>query len=143
LQIIGGRGAGNLFYIPVAVRSPFINQNKYFIIRFYVDTGASTTSISDTDAIKNRINYTQCIINPEAIRIAGGGTIRTRIVSNPELVFLTEENQYYFHKLGTLHIMDRNNSIDAIINPTISLLGIDFLENFTISFKNNFVYLEK
>ena len=32
---------------------------------------------------------------------------------------------------------------DAVTNPAMSLLGIDFLQNFMISFKNNFVFLEK
>jgi len=52
LKIIGGRGSGNLFYIPTIVRAQNINQNKFFSVRFYVYTGASVTSISDTDAIK-------------------------------------------------------------------------------------------
>ena len=143
LKIIGGRGSGNLFYIPTIVRAQNINQNNFFNIRFYVDTGASITSISDTDALKNRINYLLCNINPYSTKIAGGGYLRTRIVQNPEIGFLTEENKFYSHRLERIEIMDRGNPFDAVTNPAMSLLGIDFLQNFTISFKNNFVFLEK
>jgi hypothetical protein len=142
LKIIGGRGSGNLFYIPTIVRAQNINQNKFFSVRFYVYTGASVTSISDTDAIKNRINYLLCNVNPNLTKIAGGGSLRTRIIPDPEIGFLIEDNKLYIHKLERIQITDRGNAFDAVTNPTVSLLGIDVLQNFTISFRNNFVFLE-
>jgi hypothetical protein len=143
LKIKGSQGQGNLFYLPVGVKIQNLNQKRFFHIRFYVDTGASVTSISDSDLLKNRVNYLLFNVNPALTKIAGGGFIRTRIIPNPEIAFLTEENNLYIHKLEKIEIMDRNNPFDAVANPTVSLLGIDFLKNFTISFKNNFVFLEK
>jgi len=107
-----------------------------------VDTGASFTAISDTDAYRNQIPYHDLRMDSyETYGITG--TIRTRQLPNSEIYFLTDKKTNYRVQFPLLRIMDRGIYTNAIYNPRTSLLGIDVLHNFKISFQGDMVILEK
>jgi predicted aspartyl protease len=57
MRIYGGRGRGNLGHVNAFLMCPNPEISKP--IRFYVDTGASRTTIADRDAIRLGLDYTQ------------------------------------------------------------------------------------
>lgn len=141
MRLIGYRGEGNLFFLPVFIRTSRF-PNQLFKLKFYVDTGASITAISDTDALANGIPYHD--LQMDSMKPTGiVGSINTRILPDCEVIFWLDEAIMYSRKWRILRIMDRGDPINAKADSRISLLGVDFLQNFRISFQGHRVILEK
>jgi len=115
------------------------------LIRFVVDTGASMTSIGMIDSIRNGIN----IFNFEKsdIIISGiGGNLEAYILPDCDLMFLTNDNNednVHIEELDRIQMFHEPNIYKDGYIEVPSVLGIDILEKFKISFENDTVILEK
>lgn len=108
------------------------------LIRFVVDTGASMTSIGMIDSIRNGIN----IFNFEKsdIIISGiGGNLEAYILPDCDLMFLTNDNNednVHIEELDRIQMFHEPNIYKDGYIEVPSVLGIDILEKFKISFEN-------
>ena len=139
MRITGKKGQSNLYYIITRLDSRNLSEPIY--VRFYVDTGASTTCISDTDLLKFGIDYGQFPKAKKRVRGIGTGTINLRILKKGEIDFITDRG-YHVEKLEKIYILNRPVD-EAVFEPRISLLCIDFLRKFIISFSGNNVFLDR
>jgi hypothetical protein len=147
LRIIGKRGKSRLFYVVAAITSPFLQKSlaqKYIIVRFVVDTGATITCIGMKDALKNNIN----ILTFEKIEdpILGiGGNMDTFRLQNCQMFFQTNigDNNYHTEPIEEIRFFYEPNLYNKNYRPLPSLLGIDILQRFKISFNEDYVFLEK
>lgn len=141
VRLTGSRESYNVFSLLGFVKSSFF-PNRLHPIRFIVDTGASYTLISDTDAITNNIPYDKLPFGPHEV-YGISGSARTRHLPNCEILFVTDQSNNHSVKYPFLRIMDRGNSDKAIFNRAKSLLGMDALQDFRISFKGDRIMLER
>ena len=142
MRIFVKRGSYNLFYVYINVKSPFLRNSA--LIRFVVDTGASMTSIGMMDSIRNGINIFD--FEKSDILVSGvGGNLEAYILPQCNLMFLTNDNNDSIHD-------EELDKVQMFLEPYIykdgyiaipSVLGIDILEKFNISFENDIVILEK
>jgi len=142
LRIIGNKGESGLYYVPVIIESKTFSKLT-IQLRFYIDTDASFTAISDTDAIKNNIPYRNLQFNPRPIVGIGKGHIYSRVLQNCKIYFLNDENKLYNEICPNLNIIFRDDESYAIKYPAVSLLGLDILKKFNIYFTDSFAFLEK
>jgi hypothetical protein len=140
LRVIGCRNIYGLFYLPVVIKSRIL-PNLVVKLSLCVDTGASVTTISDTDALRNEIPIDSLDSGSE-IAQGFGGSVRTKKLPDCIVSFMTEENTMYRTSWNYLFIIDRGKNY-AMNNPLPSVLGIDFVQDFSISFQNNKIILEK
>lgn len=140
MRVIGYRSNYGLYYLPVIIKSPLLS-NKIVKMAICVDTGASVTTISDTDAIKNEIPI-DSLDSGKEIAQGFGGSIKTRRLPDCIVSFLTGENTIYPTIWEYLLIIDRGYK-NATNNPIPSVLGIDFIQDFKLSFQNDKIILEK
>lgn len=140
LKIIGFRNIYGLFYLPVLIKSRILS-NRVIKLSLCVDTGASITTISDTDVLKNEIPIDSLESGNELAQ-GFGGSVKTKKLPDCIVSFLTEKNTMYHISWNYLFIIDRGKN-DAMNNPLPSVLGIDFLQDFSISFQNDKIILEK
>ena len=115
---------------------PFINQD----IRFMVDTGAQSTTISVGDTI----SFYELIPPPTSSTRTPGGGIPTSVISNCYLAFDLKQS-LHIEKLLTINILHPplNSKMfnDMLLLP--SVLGMDILGRYYLHFDNTAVILEK
>ncbi len=140
--ISGKRGKGNLFYVYTNIISPSLDKNA--LIRFVVDTGASITGIGMIDSIRNDINIFN-FEKSDAIASGVGGNLESYILPDCKIMFLTEDGNDIGHteELDFIQLFHEPRIFEDGYIPVPSLLGIDILDTFKISFKNDDVILEK
>jgi hypothetical protein len=150
-RIVGDIGIGGLGYVNAIVIS---RPNRiYSPIRFCVDTGCSVTIISHLDALRIGLNYNS-LQKSDQKSLNGLGDYIPYILPTTEILF-TFEGTSLLEYVGDIHIMpprsrlnnNNNNSGSSsqmsLLGIQISLLGIDVLKKFTISFSQNNIILGK
>jgi len=138
LRIIARRGKASLFYLNAFFYSTSLN--RIASARFLLDTGATTTCISELDAIKNTIDYSKLIPAPPVRGV--GSVVSSFYLPQCTMLFLANDG-YHLAELPFV-IVFRN---DDLLNPekttTQSLIGVDILTSFKIAFVDNYMVLEK
>lgn len=144
-KIVGDIGIGGLGYINAIVMS---RPNRiYSPIRFCVDTGCSVTIISHLDALRIGLDYS----NNKNLQISNQQTINgvrafiPHILPDAEILF-NSEGTSILEYVGNIHVMPPPSTTTSRANDEsnqISLLGVDVLKNYTISFSQNNIILGK
>jgi hypothetical protein len=142
LRILGRRGRGNIFYVYININSPALDKSAF--VRFVVDTGAAITSMSRKDTITNDINIFE-FEKMDDITYGVGGKLESYILPKCKITFLTDDGDDVGHigELDFIQMFHEPKIYEDGYNPVPSLLGIDILEKFKISFKDDIVILEK
>src|ERR671929_800708 len=144
-KIVGDIGIGGLGYINAILMS---RPNRiYSPIRFCVDTGCSVTIISHLDALRIGLDYS----NNKNLQISDQQTINgvrafiPYMLSGAEILF-NSEGISILEYVGNIHVMPPPPTTTNRANDEsnqISLLGVDVLKKFTISFSQNNIILDK
>ena len=144
-KIVGDIGIGGLGYINAILMS---RPNRiYSPIRFCVDTGCSVTIISHLDALRIGLDYS----NNKNLQISDQQTINgvrafiPYMLSGAEILF-NSEGISILEYVGNIHVMPPPPITTSRVNDKsiqISLLGVDVLKKFTISFSQNNIILDK
>jgi hypothetical protein len=143
-KIVGDIGIGGLGYINAILMS---RPNRiYSPIRFCVDTGCSVTIISHLDALRIGLDYS----NNKNLQISDQQTINgvrafiPYMLSGAEILF-NSEGISILEYVGNIHVMPPPPTTTNRANESnqISLLGVDVLKKFTISFSQNNIILDK
>ena len=111
MKLIGKRGKSRLFYIVAGVTLPTLQ--KYVIVRFVVDTGATMTCIGMKDSLKNNLN----ILTFERVEdgILGiGGSIDTFRLPNCKIYFPSNDDKYHTEPIEE-YVLGLNNIITFIL----------------------------
>lgn len=143
MRIYGGRGRGNLGHVNAFLMCPNPEISKP--IRFYVDTGASRTTIADRDAIRMGLDYTQLQQSDPALGI-GCAFIKTYLLRNVTLVFKVSSSSFHMERLPAVTVLKhepRNEEERRNVDQLPSLLGVDVLEKYSVRFTKKRVILER
>jgi predicted aspartyl protease len=132
LRIRGKFGDGGLGYVSANLICLTYNINA--VVKFYVDTGSTTTTINQTDALRIGVPYP----------ILNQSIIPTRTPNGPIYPLILPNCQIFFNFIGTL-LLENVGDIHVLPltqqpNP-ISLLGLDVLKKFNIEFKKDYFVL--
>jgi predicted aspartyl protease len=144
MKIYGGRGRGNLGYVNVYLMcsSPEVNDP----VRFYVDTGASRTTIADRDAIRLGLDYDHLEESPHPSVGIGCRNVKTYVIREVALVFDASRNAFHIEKLPVISVLKhepRDEEERRNVDQIPSLLGVDLLEKYSVRFTKTHVVLEK
>jgi hypothetical protein len=148
--IVGDIGIGGLGYVnailisrPNSIHSP---------IRLCVDTGSSVTIISHLDALRIGLDYDNKTLqkSKQQTLLDWVGAFRPYILPDAEILFNSQETSLLEY-VGNIHVMPplpsaTSSKTDHKSDTTgnqMSLLGIDVLKKFTISFSQNSIILCK
>src|SRR5918912_3457541 len=140
-KIVGDIGIGRLGYVNAIVMS---RPNRiYSPIRFCVDTGCSVTIISHLDALRIGLDYSnnKSLQKSDQQTINGVRAFIPYILPDAEILFGSGGTSILEY-VGNIHVMPQpppppspattNRANDE--SNQISLLGVDVLKKFTISF---------
>gem|GEM_PF-1092716 len=144
-KIVGDIGIGGLGYINAIVMSR--HNRIYSPIRFCVDTGCSVTIISHLDALRIGLDYSnnKSLQKSDQQTINGVRAFIPYILSGAEILF-NSEGTSILEYIGNIHVMPPPPTTTSRTNDEsnqISLLGVDVLKKFTISFSQNNIILGK
>jgi hypothetical protein len=144
-KIVGDIGIGGLGYINAIVISR--HNRLYSPIRFCVDTGCSVTIISHLDALRIGLDYSnnKSLQKSDQQTINGVRAFMPYILSGAEILF-NSEGTSILEYVGNIHVMPPPPTTTSKANDEsnqISLLGVDVLKKFTISFSQNNIILGK
>jgi hypothetical protein len=144
-KIVGDIGIGGLGYVNAILMS---RPNRiYSPIRFCVDTGCSVTIISHLDALRIGLDYSnnKSLQKSDQQTINGVRAFIPYILAGAEILFNSEGNSI-LECVGNIHVMPPPPTTTSRANDgsnQISLLGVDVLKKFTISFSQNNIILGK
>ena len=144
-KIVGDIGIGGLGYVNAVIMS---RPNRiYSPIRFCVDTGCSVTIISHLDALRIGLDYSnnKSLQKSDQQTINGVRAFIPYILSGAEILF-SSEGTSILEYVGNMHVMPPPPATISRANDEsnqISLLGVDVLKKFTISFSQNNIILGK
>ena len=148
IKIIGDIGIGGLGYINAIVIS---KPNKiYSPIRFCADTGSSVTIICHLDALRIGLEY-NILQKSDQQSISGVGVFMPYVLPAAEILF-NFEGTSLLEYVGDIHVMPApppstftSSKTDDKSNNSIqmSLLGMDVLKKYTISFSKDIIILGK
>ncbi len=137
---ITGNKIANSYYLPLTLLcpSPFILNT----IPFKIDTGCDITTLSLDTALNIKLDFTK-LGKPFDV-LTASGLVSTYPLFNCTLSFdfgncVLSERMDLMHVSHPIVTNENAESIKAI--P--SLLGIDFLQRYSMRFDNYFVYLER
>jgi hypothetical protein len=145
-KIVGDIGIGGLGYINAILMN---RPNRIYLpIRFCVDTGCSVTIISHLDALRMGLDYGSNNGNMQKSdqqTINGVRAFIPYVLSGVEILFHYAGTSILEY-IGNMHVMPpptttTNRASDE--SNQISLLGVDVLKKFTISFSQNSIILDK
>ena len=144
-RIVGDIGIGGLGYVNAVVMSRL--NRIYSPIRFCVDTGCSVTIISRLDALRIGINYdnNRSLQKSEQRTINGVSAFIPYILPGAEILF-NSDGASILEYVGNIHVMPPSSSTIIGANDAsnqISLLGVDVLKRFTITFIQENIILVK
>ena len=144
MRIYGKLGKSGLGYVNVYLMcsNPRINDP----IRFYVDTGASRTTIADRDAARLGLDYGELEEAEAPVIGIGCSAIRNHHLRNVLLVFRVSGGSYHIERLPVVTVLRHEPRSDEelrIVDQCPSLLGIDLLRKYTVRFTRKSVILEK
>ena len=144
-KIVGDIGIGGLGYVNAVVMS---RPNRiYSPIRFCVDTGCSVTMISRLDALRIGLDYgnNRSLEKSDQRTINGVRAFIPYILPCAEILF-NSEGTSILEYVGNIHVMPPSSSTIIGANDAsnqISLLGVDVLKRFTITFIQENIILVK
>jgi hypothetical protein len=144
-KIVGDIGIGGLGYLNAIL---MIRPNRiYSPIRFCVDTGCSVTIISHLDALRIGLDYSnnKSLQKSDQQTISGVRAFIPYILTDAEILF-NSEGTSILEYIGNIHVMPpppANTSRANDGSNQISLLGVDVLKKFTISFSQNNIIIGK
>ncbi len=138
MRIYGKRGAGNLFYLTASLYSPVLA--RIVQIRFILDTGATLTSICEADAIKNSIAYDKLVPAP-AVKAVGSEVSSYSLYQC--IILFSADSGAHIENLPQVCFFKNDDIAHPENMTTQSLIGIDILSRFKISFENDNMILEK
>jgi hypothetical protein len=134
MKIVGGLGKSRLGYISAILMVEKFNINAP--VRFYVDTGASRTLISDRDALRIGVDYKKLRKAPEKVQ-GLDGEVDVYLLPKCMLVF-SFADCVHIEFLSNIFVLHSGN------RTTIpSLLGIDVLKKYSVNFTEKKVIREK
>ncbi len=145
MKISGERAQGGLGYLYCTVTgtSPAFTSP----IRFAVDTGAAATCLMDRDIARIGLKYSQMSRSPRQLVGVGGGGPRSFLIRGVTIEFANCDTPDHRETLESIiavrHLRYRLPRKKAIIEQLPSLLGIDILQRYRISFDEDNVYLER
>lgn len=127
----------------------FIDLRKEQQILFKIDSGCDITTISFIDSLMLNLNYDE-LQNIETLT-AGGELANSIIINNCALGFIVNNESIHFEILNNIHISrpvlnPANINYDKKLRLHLSLpslLGLDVLRRYKVSYFDNVVYLEK
>ena len=138
MKIIGGIGSSGLGFVSAVLVTPLLKINAP--IRFYVDTGACRTVISDSDAQRLGIDIKKLKKYPNSVQ-GVGGTVESYNLPESMLVFRFSDCMHIEYLDNAMVLGSPKRSLDKFVTP--NLLGIDILKNYSVHFTNQKVILEK
>ena len=144
-KIVGDIGIGGLGYVNAVVMS---RPNRiYSPIRFCVDTGCSVTMISRLDALRIGLDYgdNRSLEKSDQLTINGVRAFIPYILPRAEILF-NSEGTSILEYVGNIHVMPPSPATTSRANDEtnqISLLGVDVIKKFTISFSQDNIILGK
>ena len=144
-KIVGDIGIGGLGYVNAVVMS---RPNRiYSPIRFCVDTGCSVTMISRLDALRIGLDYgnNRSLEKSDQRTINGVRAFIPYILPRAEILF-NSVGTSILEYVGNIHVMPPSSASNSRANDEtnqISLLGVDVIKKFTISFSQNNIILSK
>jgi hypothetical protein len=144
-KIVGDIGIGGLGYVNAIIMSR--SNRIYSPIRFCVDTGCSVTIISHLDALRIGLDYSnnKSLQKSDQQTINGVRAFIPYILPGVEILF-NSEGTSILEYVGNIHVMPPPPITISMANDEsnqISLLGVDLLKKFTISFSHNNIILDK
>jgi hypothetical protein len=144
-KIVGDIGIGGLGYVNAIIMSK--SNRIYSPIRFCVDTGCSVTIISHLDALRIGLDYSnnKSLQKSDQQTINGVRAFIPYILPGVEILF-NSEGTSILEYVGNIHVMPPPPITISMANDEsnqISLLGVDLLKKFTISFSHNNIILDK
>jgi hypothetical protein len=133
----------DIFVIPASISSPKLKTPG--VIEFIVDTGSSKTTINDKDVLRLSINYD--LLNPSKDTYYGvGGTgLTSYVLPDCKLLFTDDHEKPYIEELDYVVVNEhifRSEDEKKQMMVFNSILGLDILKHFTISFSNFELFLE-
>jgi hypothetical protein len=144
LKIYGALGRNKLGYVNAYLMCS--NPKIDAPIRFYVDTGASRTTIADRDAIRIGIDHERLEESKNPIIGIGCTKIKNYLLRNVMIVFRESENSFHVERLSFVTILKhepKDAEEQAIVDQCPSLLGVDLLAKYSVRFTTTKVILEK
>ena len=144
-KIVGDIGIGGLGYVNAVVMN---RPNRiYSPIRFCVDTGCSVTIISRLDALRIGLDYgnNRSLQKSDQRTINGVRAFIPYILPGAEILFNSEGTSILEYG-GNIHVMPPSPATNSRANDEtnqISLLGVDVIKKFTISFSQDNIILGK
>lgn len=143
MRIKGTRGLSGVGFLICQVECkepPFVAP-----IRLGIDTGASKTIIAERDAIKLKIDFDKLEREEQEIIAYGGTAIDARILKGVTITFTSEppEHQESTDRIWALRLARDNKKERREVSKAPSVLGIDVLQRFRISFTPTEVFLDK
>jgi hypothetical protein len=144
-KIVGDIGIGGLGYVNAIIMSR--SNRIYSPIRFCVDTGCSVTIISHLDGLRIGLDYSnnKSLQKSDQQTINGVRAFIPYILPGVEILF-NSEGTSILEYVGNIHVMPPPPITISMANDEsnqISLLGVDLLKKFTISFSHNNIILDK
>jgi len=122
------------------------NPQIYNPIRFYIDTGASRTTIADRDAVRLGLDYSQLEENIIPVVGIGCKSVKNYLIRNVSIVLRISRDSYHVERLPFITVLKHepaNDHEQDIIDQLPSLLGIDILHKYSVRFTAKRVVLEK
>jgi hypothetical protein len=119
-----------------------INPQIFSPLVFKIDTSADITTISLNDATNSRMDFSKLGEPFEGLGISG--TVPTYAINDCALSFVVG-NCVISEKMEQVYISSPTITSENynMIKQIPSLLGIDFLQRYTIRFDNMFAYLDR
>ncbi|MGN6346209.1 MAG: hypothetical protein ACTHME_00750 [Candidatus Nitrosocosmicus sp.] len=141
----------NLYHIAALVKNEKINNT---IVNFVVDTGSTLTILSVKDSIKLKLlsikEETFELINNYGLDAektqTSIGSMDLLKLNDVVISFYYDDKCYfaeYFKAIYVARPVIKNETEYRLMMDIPSILGIDILKNYTISFSNNSVILER
>jgi hypothetical protein len=144
LQLQGNFDEPSELYV-IAAFFKSLNLTKSASIDFIVDTGSSKTTINDKDAERLEIDYNSLIPTSEKYFGVGGTKVESFSLKNCRLLFSDASGNPYVEQLEEVLVMRhifKSDDDKRMIMGFNSILGLDILRKYRISFSNLTVFIE-
>jgi hypothetical protein len=111
-------------------------KSQVIKIPFLIDTGCTVTTICYNDAVKMDIDFDKLVFDIP-ISVADGNELLVSKLENIFIVF-ESDNTFLTEKLDKIYVKPFYTKKD-----TMSLLGLDIIERFSLKYIGNIVTLER
>lgn len=114
-------------------------------IRFVVDTGASSTTIADKDALRLGLDYSK-LERSDGILGIGGTNVDAFLLKGISIIFRDSKSSYQVERLPKIIVLrHRVKTIEErrLAKQIPSLLGVDILRKYQIRYDKKGIIIEK